>query len=504
VKKTVFFSLLLMFASVLLFTQGPVKAESIQYEDVIKDDPGYGYAYDFIYYLTNRDVIHGYVEDGHYLFKPGNELTRAQAAIMLVKALGEEPLPLDTPSHFPDIKQGDPVYSYAYGYIQKAYELGIFRGHADKTFGPGEKLTRLQMAYTLVNAFKLPLVDKLPSHLKDVNQSSTGFSYINALYYSGISDGSNGLYMPGSYIKRAQFSVFVARGIDPSLRLVRTSVAATGKVQVSDGTGLNIRQEPNTTSAILGNLPSGAEINIYNQVGNWFQIMYNNAPAYVSAAYVTIIPPYDPNAPLARRIIVLDPGHGGHDPGAIALDGTEEQAINYGFATRAMSALQKAGATVIMTHQYDKSCMTGTFDQHKDLQCRVDVATKNHADVFISIHSNSSADGKPTTQNGTETHYNDFNDPQYPGINDYPAESKILANIIQNTIPSAIGMSSRGVIDDNLYVTRMNTVPAVLIELGFVKNSGDLTRLESRTIQENFGAALVKAMTKYFATVSTK
>lgn len=483
--------------SFVILSQVPAKAASIQYEDVVKSDPAYGYAYDSIYYLTDHGIINGYVENGHNLFKPGDDLTRTQAAIMLVKALGQSPLPDDSKPYFPDVNPN----TFAYGYIQKSYELGIFSGHEDGSFGPGERLTRLQMAHTLVNAFKLMPVDKLPSQFKDINEQSLGFADINALYYYGISDGSNGQYMPSSNIKRAQFSVFVARGMNTSFRIKRTKVVASGQVHVDAGSTLNVRQSPDANSQILGSLNNYAVFNITNQIGDWFQINYNGATGYVTTEFVTVGPPYNPNAPLAGRIIVLDPGHGGGDPGAMALDGTEEQAINYGFGLHAKSALEQAGATVVMTHGNNQNCMTGTYSQHPELQCRVDVAANSHADIFISIHSNAGA----STASGTETYYNDFNDPNWPGVNDYPVESKQLATIIQSTVPSAIGMKDGSVHDNNLYVTRMNTVPAVLIELGYLTNQADLARLESRTIQEYFGTALKGSVIKYFnnLTVST-
>nr|WP_239541427.1 N-acetylmuramoyl-L-alanine amidase [Pullulanibacillus pueri] len=190
----------------------------------------------------------------------------------------------------------------------------------------------------------------------------------------------------------------------------------------------------------------------------------------------------------------MDPGHGGIDPGTTGVDGLKEKVINLTYAKTVKNALESKGATVIMTRNKDENCQTGATG-HEELQCRVDISKKYSADVYISIHANSSTSSSTT---GIETHYSSKNDPEYPGVNKYPKESKLLAQAIQKEIVPALGGNSRGVISDNLYVTRKNTSPAALIEIGFMSNSSELNRIEESSVRNSFAKALTAALINYF------
>jgi N-acetylmuramoyl-L-alanine amidase len=201
-----------------------------------------------------------------------------------------------------------------------------------------------------------------------------------------------------------------------------------------------------------------------------------------------------PVKPLSGRVIIIDPGHGGIDPGAKGIDGIPEKTINLSYALAVKDALERNGAKAILTRTKDENCKDGAKG-HAELQCRVDFSKKYKADVFISIHSNWWYNH---STNGVETHFNDFNDPEYPGVNDYPKESKRLAKIVQKHIVKALGEKDKGVIDDNLYVTRENTVPAILIELGYISNTSDLKNLKSNKTKKNFSQALSDALIEFF------
>jgi len=457
------------------FDQLQAHAEQVTFKDV---KPGDGY-YDEIMFLAKQGIVNGY-SDGS--FKPNANLTRREAATMVGRALGVDGTPRKTA--FADVSAKD----YASGYIQSLYEKNFITGRSDGLFHPDDKISRADMAYLITRAFSLQEMSQyLPFY--DIVQDSPEYEPINKVTTARITNGfPDGSFKPGEKILRSHFALMVARAINPNFRppAEAEKVISTGEMIASQVA----QYGPSDNYHDVGTIPSGAQVKIYKKVAGWALVSTDTIKGYVKLKYVR-----EPDELLKGKIIVLDPGHGGRDPGAIALDKTEEQYINYNFGVAAQSALQKAGAVVIMTHQRDKDCSPS---KDTELQCRVNVAKANHADLFISIHSNwfSSEDAY-----GMQTHFNDYNDPYYPGVNDHPKESKILANVIQSTVPQAIGMHSRKVVDDNLYITRMNTVPAVLIELGFLTNPSDLARLEDPATATKFGNALVEALRQYFMSV---
>lgn len=194
----------------------------------------------------------------------------------------------------------------------------------------------------------------------------------------------------------------------------------------------------------------------------------------------------------SSHIIVLDPGHGGYDSGAIALDGTYERTYNFTYASAAKTELEKRGYTVILTHDAFHSC-GGYTAKYNDLQCRVDFATNYGADIFVSIHSNAFN----FVQNGTETYYNARND--YDGKqNPYPNESLRLAQIIQVHTVTAFGTKNNGVFNQNFYVNRNARVPSALVELAYVDYAANLSVLKSTFKVNAFAVEFSNAMDEYF------
>ncbi|GGH76548.1 N-acetylmuramoyl-L-alanine amidase [Pullulanibacillus pueri] len=248
---------------------------------------------------------------------------------------------------------------------------------------------------------------------------------------------------------------------------------------------------PSTSSKVLKSYQKGAVLKYKTFTSNWYECtVYINGKPTTGYIYAKV----DPVKDLSDRVIVLDPGHGGIDPGTTGVDGLKEKVINLTYAKTVKNALESKGATVIMTRNKDENCQTGATG-HEELQCRVDISKKYSADVYISIHANSSTSSSTT---GIETHYSSKNDPEYPGVNKYPKESKLLAQAIQKEIVPALGGNSRGVISDNLYVTRKNTSPAALIEIGFMSNSSELNRIEESSVRNSFAKALTAALINYF------
>ena len=93
-------------------------------------------------------------------------------------------------------------------------------------------------------------------------------------------------------------------------------------------------------------------------------------------------------APLSGKTVIVDAGHGGYNPGAIA-NGSIEKDNNLAVALLLEKQLKEAGATVIMTRSTDRAVATKVTSLRSELQARVDIAERNDGDIFVSIHSNS-------------------------------------------------------------------------------------------------------------------
>jgi N-acetylmuramoyl-L-alanine amidase len=194
------------------------------------------------------------------------------------------------------------------------------------------------------------------------------------------------------------------------------------------------------------------------------------------------------------KVVVLDPGHGGHDSGAVGVDGTYEKTVNYNFAVATKAALEAKGYKVYMTRSGDVDCKVPVIDTNAELSCRSKVSSTYKANIFISIHANSEYTG---SANGTETYYNANSN--YDGhMNASPSKSKLLSDTVHKYIQPAFGSLNRGSKDSSYYVLRFNSVPAILIEVGFMSNTGDLSKMKNASMQQTFANAITKGVDEYF------
>ena len=185
-----------------------------------------------------------------------------------------------------------------------------------------------------------------------------------------------------------------------------------------------------------------------------------------------------------KNIVVLDPGHGGKDPGAKNGEHSESNINLQILYDQARNYFNSAESNV-------KAYWTRTTDEFITLQNRANFASKMNADFFVSLHMNSSDSG---SAKGTEVYYsNNNNKTNSFGINSYKLATKCLDKIVP-----AISTSSRGVKSNNYYVINHNTVPAVLIELGFISNSTDLGIITDADKQKLAAKAIYDAVSEAF------
>lgn len=172
------------------------------------------------------------------------------------------------------------------------------------------------------------------------------------------------------------------------------------------------------------------------------------------------------------RVIVLDPGHGGYDPGAMR-NNVMEKNITMSIAKLIEKNLKAQGATVIMTR---------TDDKFVSLEDRVILSNNKKPDIFVSVHINSSENA---TAHGIETHY--FKD-----------DSLELAKSIHQAMTTEIEETNRGILKSRFYVIRHTNQPSVLLELGFISNDDERNLLLLPQQQEKFAKAIADGINNYF------
>lgn len=156
------------------------------------------------------------------------------------------------------------------------------------------------------------------------------------------------------------------------------------------------------------------------------------------------------------KIITIDPGHGGSDPGAVSDKNTYEKTITLSMAQKLKADLESMGAIVYLTRTGDTDVARPYADDEEELQARVNVAEKRCSDLFISLHINASVNKKAS---GISTYY-------FPKTN-YDTK---LAKCIHKQLTSNFKLPDMGAREANFYVIKRCSMPAVLMELGFISN----------------------------------
>ena len=176
--------------------------------------------------------------------------------------------------------------------------------------------------------------------------------------------------------------------------------------------------------------------------------------------------------PKTRPVVVIDPGHGGKDSGAIGIGGFHEADIVLSISQQVARLLEQRGIQVVMTRDRDYFI---------ELATRVEISKRVDADVFVSIHANS-INNRPDV-NGLETYY--F------------GSGASLARTIHNSILQNLGIPDRGVRRARFFVLRNNPMPAVLVETGYVTSAVDAQRLTNPAYQSQMAAAIARGILQY-------
>lgn len=188
--------------------------------------------------------------------------------------------------------------------------------------------------------------------------------------------------------------------------------------------------------------------------------------------------------PLSGKIIIIDPGHGGADPGTISND-IYEKNINLAISKYLEIELTKVGTTVILTRNgdYDLSYPNATWRKKSDFDNRIKLINNSQADMYLSIHLNYLEN---PNYSGPQVFYNN-------------ASNQEIAIVIQETLNKEL-KSDREVkkIPNRTYMYDKLTIPGVLIECGFLSNASEKNKLQNSEYQQKIADTIKNAIINYY------
>ena len=198
-------------------------------------------------------------------------------------------------------------------------------------------------------------------------------------------------------------------------------------------------------------------------------------------AFPIVIPTRNIDTPLPNRavvprskpLVIIDPGHGGQDPGTIGIAGIQEKNVVLPISLDVVEELKKQGVEVRLTRDRD---------YFVSLEGRTDMANDIDADLFVSIHANAINLSRPDV-NGLETYY-------------YKSGLR-LAEIIHWNILNTVNIQNRNIRRARFFVLRHSTMPAVLVEVGFLTGAEDSSRLKDPDHRRQMAKAIARGIIQY-------
>lgn len=375
--------------------------------------------YEAIIYLAKEGVVAGY-EDGSFI--PEKEITRTEFCALVARTLGYKKETYKAVAlPFTDVPEG----YWGTDYISFCYERGLINGMGEGLFAPADKVTFEQVIKVAVCT---------------VGRQNEALAIKGQKWYSG-------------YIEVAQ-----------NCGLLANTIVYTGKsaprcavAQITYNAVLvNMADEESEDEDIEEETEEKSEIELIYEDKDFSDV----------------------------KVILLDAGHNyeGKDIGARndELELKEEE-ITWQIADKLRKRLEKMGYEVVMTRE-DIDSSIGNTSALDSLNARVELAHESLADLYISIHCNTS-DG---VGSGAETYC--FSKGGY---------ADRLAGLIQENISDETGLYDRGVKTANFYVIKNTLMPAVLVETGFMDNEEDIKILTSKKGQESIAKAIANAVKEY-------
>lgn len=241
---------------------------------------------------------------------------------------------------------------------------------------------------------------------------------------------------------------------------------------------LNLRDGPGLTYKVTHKIEKNTRLTIIGEKDNWYHVRdHNNHFGWVASWLVDHPGNLKRATSLSEATIVLDPGHGGNDSGALSIDQKHnEKTYTLAMAQQVAKQLRATGAHVIMTRDSDK---------YVSLADRPSLANTNQASAFISFHFDSSPSSNLAS--GTTTYYY-HRDTSYELAEDINGE--------MNDLP----LQNRGIKYGNFEVIRDNNRPSLLLEMGYINTKKDFHDIQSPQYQKQVATRVVKGLRTYFKT----
>ena len=235
-----------------------------------------------------------------------------------------------------------------------------------------------------------------------------------------------------------------------------------------------------TFSKRISTVNAGTIFNYEDRENDFYKVTIGNGKkAYipywlVNANFATIESDSQLPQGIEHAKIVIDPGHGGDDPGAVVTF-SEKHEADHTLTTALLlkKELENLGATVILTRESDKSV---------SLENRAQLSNREKANSFISLHFDS---GPNSNASGTTGYY-------------FTSTSENLAQTVNKYIARNLTLKSQGTKFQNFLVLRENKQPSILLELGYLNNPDDNKLIESTEYQENIAKSIASALKEYF------
>ncbi|WP_182200492.1 N-acetylmuramoyl-L-alanine amidase [Paraliobacillus salinarum] len=273
--------------------------------------------------------------------------------------------------------------------------------------------------------------------------------------------------------------------------------AANVNIKAND---LRVRNGPGLDYEVIGEVNEGETYTYIDEKQEWIEIEYSNGTGWVAKEFIEIEKRNNQNSEqnekntseseeivltdkaeseilttnLKQKVIVIDAGHGGRDIGATGRSDLYEKDYTLETAHNIKNYLEQLGAIVHLTRSDDRFI---------SLTPRSSYANFKEADVFLSIHYNST--------------------PQYPSANGigtyyYDDKDKLLATYVHEGLIESTGSDDRAAQFGDFQVLRTNHTPSLLLELGFISNASEEERIQTNTYQQKLSRGIIAGLQRYF------
>lgn len=238
---------------------------------------------------------------------------------------------------------------------------------------------------------------------------------------------------------------------------------------------IHLRESASISSDIVAHLKKNTLITVLNEEGDWYAVETADTSGYIKKNILDLVltTPIGQSV-LLDKTIVIDPGHGGIDVGAISINNDYESHLTMQTGRVLERILSRHGAHVVFTRD---------DDYYYSLSSRTTLSNYVKADMFLSLHYNS--EPSYPTANGINTYYRE------PGF-------KVLAETVHQAILDESGANDRGIESGNYSVLRNNRRPGLLLELGFLSNPTEEQKLRNVGYHEQLAKGITNGIYHYF------